>query len=298
MNPTVPRHGTQQCPWGTGSPGAVRPRTEGRSSRARGRGDRPSRGGGPLRSCRSSAAGSRLHPLRRHGKQEDRQGAHGTLSAVTAGHPGVLARSGSELQSQGNTLCRARVRPGAGRPGAGVPSTGPDPRHWRTGGGSEPAARVARKAGLWGRQARDCSPELASSLLAGQAHCWAEDGVRSTERGRPRLAPLPLCVHGGHAERATPPAVLGGHRNGDFCPLPAGADSASHRAGGGAGTKHVRLVRKTRLGGGRATRPAQLPAPLPRPGGTGQRSRLRGEGGGCLWEAAGPSEQCFPENSD
>lgn len=112
----------------------MRPRTEGRSSRARGGGDRPSRGGGPLRSCRSSAAGSRPHPLRRHGKQEDRQGAHGTLSAVTAGHPGVLARSGSELQSQGNTLCRARVRPGAGRPGAGVPSTGPDPRHWRTGG--------------------------------------------------------------------------------------------------------------------------------------------------------------------
>lgn len=33
--------------------------------------------------------------------------------------------------------------------------------------------------------------------------------MRSTERGRPRLAPLPLCVHGGHAERATPPAVLG-----------------------------------------------------------------------------------------
>lgn len=112
----------------------MRPRTEGRSSRARGGGDRPSRGGGPLRSFRSSAAGSRPHPLRRHGKQEDRQGAHGTLSAVTAGHPGVLARSGSELQSQGNTLCRARVRPGAGRPGAGVPSTGPDPRHWRTGG--------------------------------------------------------------------------------------------------------------------------------------------------------------------
>lgn len=273
----------------------MRPRTEGRSSRARGGGDRPSRGGGPLRSCRSSAAGSRPHPLRRHGKQEDRQGAHGTLSAVTAGHPGVLARSGSELQSQGNTLCRARVRPGAGRPGAGVPSTGPDPRHWRTGGAvSLQPARPGKQAS-GGARPGTAAPSWRACSSQGRRTAGQRTGCglqSEADRGWPHSHSV--------STGATP---SGRHHLLSW----AGTEMATSvpslqvptaRATGLGEELEQSLVRKTRLGGSRATRPAQLPAPLPRPGGTGQRSRLRGEGGGCLWEAAGPSEQCFPENSD